>query len=404
MEKKILFVSTMNLSTNPRIFKEIRLAQTLNYKITFLGFNLGNWSDGMDREIQNKHDQPEYLYLDASRKRFYRWLRHSLLERFNRLVWKFNKGNLFLTSTAISKRTFALLDFAKNVKGGDFDLVIGHTLGSFYPASVIAHKAQCPFAVDMEDYHPGEHIGGNKVDEIKRRKLIMKRILPDAEYVSASSPLIGQFTGELTRLNKGKIIPVLNYFSAAEFKPPVVNNTRKIKMIWFSQFISRGRGLEIILASWDKLKGDFDLTLVGGSDQSFVGDIRDGIKIVEPIRQAELHELLGQYDIGLALDLSSRDFNRDIALTNKILAYYQAGLYILATDTAAQKDFVVSHPGSGKLFAQNESASLLTALKDIKENIEQIRSGSIKRYKDAAMQSWENESDKLKTIWERILN
>lgn len=404
MAKKILFVTTMNLSTNPRILKEIKLANLLNYQITFLGFRLGNWSDSLDEEIQKRSNGPIYIYKDATRKKFYQWLKYSLLERFNRVIWKLDKNNLFLTSTASNKRVFSLLDYGKHVGFGDYDFVIGHTLGSFYPAMIIANQANCPFALDMEDYHPGEYIEGDKKDEVTRREIILKYILPKANYVSASSPLIAHFTKKLCDLNDEKVFTILNYFPASEFKTPRINSSGKIKLIWFSQVISAGRGLEILVSVWDKIRGNFELTIIGSPDETFNLNFRDGIKIINPLSQAELHEELGKHDIGLALDLTSRDFNRDIALTNKILAYYQAGLFILATDTSAQKDFIHNHPGSGKLFSQNNSASFIHAMREINENIEQIRSDSFSRYQEGTMHSWDNESNKLKEIWYQQLN
>jgi hypothetical protein len=175
-------------------------------------------------------------------------------------------------------------------------------------------------------------------------------------------------------------------------------------LIWFSQFISRGRGLEILLSEWKELEKDFELTLIGSVDQTFREAFGNGIQIMNPLPQIKLHELIGKYDVGLALDLSSRDLNRDLALTNKILAYYQAGLYILATDTAAQKEFLQKHPASGMLFSQNDRGSFLTSLQRIRESITEIRSGSLKRYENASADSWENESRKLKTVWEASLN
>jgi hypothetical protein len=117
-----------------------------------------------------------------------------------------------------------------------------------------------------------------------------------------------------------------------------------------------------------------------------------------------LHASLSEYDIGLALELSSRDLNKDIALSNKMHAYYQAGLYILATDTAAQKDFIDSHPASGKTFSQISPESFLSVMEDILKNITKIRSGSLSRYQSAAKQSWETESGKLKDIWEKTFH
>ena len=124
----------MNLSTNPRILKEIRLAASLNYSICFVGFHLGNWSDELEKKILEGLPSITSHYMDATRKHFLRWLGHSLTERINRIVWKLKINNLYLAASGSTKRTLALLNYAKSIKPGDFDFVIGHTLGSFYPA------------------------------------------------------------------------------------------------------------------------------------------------------------------------------------------------------------------------------------------------------------------------------
>ncbi len=401
-----MFISTVNLSMNPRILKEMRLASSLHYEVSFLGYHLGNWSDELDNQIRKQMPDVKYIYLDATRKKFLPWLRRSLLERVNRVIWKLNKSSLFLSSTASTKRAFSLIHFAKKVKPGDFDLVIGHTLGSLYAVSIISGNITCPFGFDLEDYHPGEHISGNREDEIHRREWLMRKILPEAKYISSSSPIIGRLTKDLCQLDDRKMISILNFFSASEFKSPVSQKSPKIRLIWFSQFISPGRGLEMmIISAWDKLKDHFELTIIGGSGEepgrTFQGE---GIRICSPLPQSELHASLSEYDIGLALELSSRDINKDSALSNKMLAYYQAGLYILATDTAAQKDFIENHPESGKFFSQTKTDSLLTVIEEIRRDITSIRSDALKRFQDAVQHSWELESDKLKAIWAQTLN
>jgi glycosyltransferase involved in cell wall biosynthesis len=394
----------MNLSANPRILKEIRLADSLQYDIHFLGFHLGNWSDELDKDIRKKIPTLRCTYMDATRKNYFKWLRQSLAERLNRIIWKVSKNNLFLATTASTKRTFSLLNFIKDIKKGDFALVVGHTLGAFYPAALAAKKAGCPYACDIEDYHPGELIEQGGANEFARREFVMKEVLPGARYISASSDLIAQHTKKLCRLNDDKIIPVLNYFSVTEFRTPVIVSGKKIKLIWFSQYISAGRGLETILSNWDQLAADFDLTLIGNTDPKFLEQIPKGIQIEDPLPQTELHAKLRDYDVGLALDLSTRDLNRDLALTNKILAYYQAGLYILATNTAAQRDFILQHPGIGEIFLQNDPASFLSVARNIQNQIESIRLESLARYQKAGTNSWERESDKLKRNWELLLN
>ncbi len=49
---------------------------------------------------------------------------------------------------------------------------------------------------------------------------------------------------------------------------------------------------------------------------------------------------MSDFDIGLAIEDPTADENRNICLTNKIWSYFQAGLYIVATNTLAQQQFM----------------------------------------------------------------
>lgn len=59
--------------------------------------------------------------------------------------------------------------------------------------------------------------------------------------------------------------------------------------------------------------------------------------------------MLADYDEGLAIEVESNDYNRQICLTNKIFSYLQSGLYILATNTPAQEQFMTSHHKNGMM-------------------------------------------------------
>lgn len=114
------------------------------------------------------------------------------------------------------------------------------------------------------------------------------------------------------------------------------------------------------------------------------------------------------------MELSSVDENRGICLTNKIWAYLQAGLYILATDTPAQVVFIQEHEGHGEVFdastqrhrgtENNKYRSLEGTLNYIVENIDTIRNEKKDRFERAKEYSWENESVKLVSIWDKVLN
>ena len=51
-----------------------------------------------------------------------------------------------------------------------------------------------------------------------------------------------------------------------------------------------------------------------------------------------------------------------IALSNKIFTYLQSGLAILASDTDAQSDFMLSHPNIGFIYSNKDTKSLTSSI------------------------------------------
>ena len=405
MKKSLLFLTSSNLSVNPRLYKELLLAAEAGYHITFVGFKLGMWSDENDKKLIQAFKNLDAVYLDATRSKFFPWIYYAITEKMARFAWPLFKRSYLVTITAHTKRSLALLRALRRLNGKKFDLVIGHNLPALYPAYIASKKFNCGFAFDVEDYHPGEVSPIEERDEKTRREFLMVEFLPKAKYVSSASPLITAKV-ESTISGLPSIFTVNNSFKSKEFHVPADLTKSKLQLVWFSQNISAGRGLELVLNGWKNLSSYCELTLIGKIDPLFSETISlagPGVTILEPMDQPTLHKSIGNYDIGLALDLSSANFNRQLALTNKIIAYAQAGLYVLATDTPAQKEFLEQHPHAGETVEQ-DTGKMISALENIFQRHNLIRRNRIKRYELAKEFSWDVESGKLKQAWSEILS
>ncbi len=149
------------------------------------------------------------------------------------------------------------------------------------------------------------------------------------------------------------------------------------------------------------------MTLIGKLNQSFYDDFLSNyasfIKIEKPLNQKDLNLKLSEFDIGLAIEVSSVDLNKDIALSNKIFAYAQSGLYILATDTTAQKQFISEHQKLGTISGQS-IAEMEQEIAKLIQDIYNIRTQKKNRFEYAKKLAWENESQKLLQIWNEVLN
>tara|TARA_R110000868_G_scaffold248986_3_gene505513 strand:- start:917 stop:1996 length:1080 start_codon:yes stop_codon:yes gene_type:complete len=357
---------------------------------------MNNWADELDDALVDKY-QLKFTSIPASKQAYGFWLKGSVL---NRLL-SFLDYNFLSTKNlafASNKRSWQLMQYLKK-STFEFEHIEAHTLGALYPAFHWAKKKGVTFSFDVEDFHPEEKITYQKIKERQRRYRLMKDLLPSAKYITAASPLIAQ---ETEKLIERKVITINNVFPENEFKiTSVSKENEKLKLIWFSQHISFGRGLEeFIEAAW-RFKSQLSITLVGHLNSDFENRIikpkQSFISTIDAMSQEDLHALLADFDVGLALENGNEDYNRQICLTNKIWAYFQAGLYILATSTKAQIEFIQQNPIHGQLITL-EKENLMNGLQGVIDEKRSIVEDKEKRFTVAKKHSIENEMRQVKGL------
>lgn len=395
---KILFLTTHNLASNPRLVKEIQLAVDNGFTVEVVCFVFRGWSFQINNTMIENFTQQcvKFHCIEAGREAKKDWLLSVIKEKIYRLGAKLFQFNSASLGTAVSRRSSLLIKALNKINAADF--VVGHNPGALYPTIFAAKKFNCKAGFDVEDYHPGE---GNNVFLQNMVRRLMQQVLPQMNYVSFAAPLIREAVKKDLSKEGANWVTVLNYFPAAEFVQPSLNEG-PLKLVWFSQNISGGRGLELIIPAVGKLSGQLELHLYGNLNAAFFETYLKGIenvKIHEALDQKELNEELSKFDVGLALEMDV-DANRNLCLTNKILAYTQAGLYVMATTTAAQQSFLKnSSIGECLDFKRQDAFSLLHNLLN---KMVEIRSQKQVRFLAAQAQSWEKEAERLKIIWRNI--
>lgn len=399
---RLLFITTSNLATNPRLVKELYLASSLKFDIEVIQFNLDNWSYSYTQQIKGNLPKVNFIDIEAGRRPFIPWFVSSFLERFfSRIPLPFLP--LSWLSISLNKRAFLIQRHFRNIQYKP-DLIIAHNPGSFYPAMLFAKRYKSEFAIDVEDYHPGETFDGRVTERMKK---LMQLVLPKAKYVSFASKLIlERVKSDMHKSNSNLCNPTLinNVFSKEEFvlKTNYATDQGKLNFVWFSQNIDYSRGLESIFTLLDNFGNDISLTLFGNlREEFFQKEIthRNYIRTEQPMAQHKLHSILSNFDIGLALETITSDYNRDICLTNKIWSYLQSGIYILASSTKAQKELIHEFSSNGEILYEIDNKARLQ-IKNMIQNKEQIRKGQTERSLLNEKVNWENEADKLKYVWE----
>lgn len=375
----------------------MQLALDKGFSIEVICFTFRNWSYDINNKMMEsfREQQVKFHCIEAGREGRTGWLISGLKEKYHRLIGKTFKISGRSLANAISRRNYLLLQAVKKIKKADW--VIGHNPGALYATKMAAKKLKAKSGFDVEDYHPGE--GHNTFLQGLTRRL-MQKVLPAMDYVSFAAPLIREAVKEDLGKEGYNWITVLNYFPAAEFMAPK-NIDGPLKLVWFSQNISAGRGLEYLLPILKKFVGEIELHLFGNMDKTFYDAHLKGLDNViihEPLAQKELHHELINYDVGLALE-PKKDLNNDLAISNKLLAYSQAGLFVLASHTQAQKKYLEKNQGKGVRVDILNRIKVEEVFNEIIQNIQILRLNKIKRFKAAEPINWETVSTSLINEW-----
>jgi hypothetical protein len=359
-------------------------------------FDFDNWSKKYNEQIIKTFPNVRFIRIHAGKKNITEWLVSTLLEKTFRILSKFFNLPQQLKSYAISKRSYLIEKNIKHVKKADW--VVGHNPGALYPSYLASQKLNCKAGFDVEDYHPGEG------SDYRSQQLVSQQlnsILPQVDYISFASPLIkNEVIRNIKFTEKLNFILVQNYFSKYDFKINNEEMSTKVKLVWFSQNIDINRGLEKIIPILKKYENQLEIHLYGNVNTEFKKMIYKNesfIKIHGIMASQLLNSELGKYDIGLATE-PGKDLNNLLALSNKILCYFQSGLYILATETPAQKLFLSQHHKHGVTFNINFDNFEQTLIETIK-NISTIRNQKSTRFSLSQMHNWENESQVLLNTW-----
>lgn len=382
--------------------KEVKLALKENYEVSVLCCEYSNWSKANNEAIKEELlHHIRYYPVSGDRTPLLLWLKSSFFFTVSAAVLVILPHHVWWLSVRSNKRSWLLMRVLKKIKGKQH-LVIAHNPGSFYPAQLFATNSNIPFAIDIEDYHPGET---KNVTEGKIMRNLCQAVLPKAGYVSMASPIIARYSNNDLKAPLQNELLVLNYFSPKEFVAPIIKDTNDpLTLLWFSQNISHGRGLEELIPVVEKTTGVL-LHLYGNMDTAFYENwLKDKKNIVvhAALPQAVLHKELSMYDVGLALEQPASNLNRDLCLTNKMLAYYQAGLYILASSTSAQNDFIQTHPTAGQI-CELQPESLSANLQQMIAQKLIIRSNAMQRFNAASPHNWDSTSLTLSNSWKQLL-
>lgn len=170
---------------------------------------------------------------------------------------------------------------------------------------------------------------------------------------------------------------------------------------WFSQTIGPGRGLEQVFQALEGVQGEWELHLRGSLgnyaewlETTCPSIVRNRLKVHTLTGTNELTSRIAEHDVGLACE-ARRPLSRDVTITNKFFQYLQAGLAIVASDTAGQREAAGLASGAVELYPAGDLDSLRTLLQQLVLKREKLVTMRRSAWEAGARLVWENEAPKL---------
>lgn len=368
--KRICLITPGHIASNPRLVKEASALVGAGYQVhiiftQYMDYLVANDTTLLDPNIS-------YSSLIWTKDKGLSRLFSGLIQKSAIQFAKRNKAVNVWTKIVLNRNYRWQYDQAVRFKA---DLYIAHNAGALAVAADAALKHKSKFAFDAEDFHRGEDLS------LLVKKCLIQiedHYLPKATYLIAASPLIANAYEQLYKKN---VTSILNVFPKPQLRPQH-NNTKQLKLFWFSQTIGFDRGIEGVIKAIGLVNNkSITLHLLGAHDQqtkekfnqlaSTCGVGNEQLHFYQPVAPDYIFDLAMQFDLGMATE-TGKPYNRDICLTNKIFTYIQAGLAVIASDTLAQLDLFKKFPEIGKIYARKNLNSLADQINFYLENPEAL--------------------------------
>jgi len=358
---KILIISNGALCRNPRVLKEADTLGRHGYDVTVLTVRNHDPSERLDAALMR--DAPfgrELVEMipGASPERARIFLRRLTL-------WLARKSarSLGLSTPHALGPAGALLRRARRRPAA---LTIVHNEVAHWVGTRLLAEGRL-VAADIEDWHSEDLLpaaqAGRPLALLRR---VERTVLHRCAYTSTTSQALAdalhaRYGGQRPHVVTNSFPLQANPRRGPPGEPPA--------FFWFSQTLGPGRGLEEFLAAWQETTQPSRVVLVGealaGYDRDLLAQLSDSrrglVEIRPPVPPTELPALIARHDIGLALEPTT-PANKDLTISNKILQYLNAGLAVVATATAGQREVLARAPKAGMIVDTAEPAACSRAL------------------------------------------
>lgn len=354
--KHIVILTSQHLVANPRVWKEANTLYKHGYRVTILT----TWYS-----LEKLHADQELLSIGINYHASVNLIPKmgSFTDRFwGRAIMKmaYLLKHYFKIDTEyiLHYRPRKQLRVALSIPA---DLYIAHQESGMLTGCKLINLGK-KVAFDFEDWYSEDYINTDRPTKFLKQKENIA--LKKACYVTCPSETMQQAL-KINYQIESVIQVIYNSFPENKHTLQQDQTKKKNTLVWFSQVIGPGRGLEKIITAINYLTVPIELHLLGLITHDYEIKLKSLLKskhqifIHKPISHQSLHLFLSSFSIGLAIEETFPE-SRNTTVTNKILQYTQAGIKVIATPTKGQKEIAeklkktitILHPNDLKKWAE----------------------------------------------------
>jgi len=407
MDADIVILTGNHLSNNPRVIKEGTTLANAGYTVTVIGA----WFDGglkaRDLEMQKSLPFSFKPAIDGAGNTLRR-LKVRASVKLGAVAHRFAR----FESRSQLGYAYRGLRAAPHQLG---DLYIAHSEAAMAVAEDLLHDGFL-VGIDLEDWFsedlPPE---ARKLRPIRLLRQLEHRLLTSGRYASCTSRAMSEALASEFGCSQPTVIYNAFPWSDRESMDGLLNDRRDRRLPsihWFSQTLGHGRGLEDLIAALPLVKHKAEVHLRGKPVSGFEHWLaerlpeawRGRIMVHGLVSNAELLSRIAEHDIGFAGE-TTLIRSRDLTVTNKILYYLLAGLAVVASETAGQREVAMQVPGGVFLYPAGDASALaarLDALLGSADSLRQAKAAAL----DGAEQTfcWERQEQALLESVNRALH
>lgn len=376
---RILIVSGIQLSTNPRVVKEADTLAEAGYDIEVLGALVEPALAERDRELFEGKPWKYTCIFDATAPAWNDRI-GSLAARARTRFWCEMYARLGISNPRqLGLSVPETLHYCLNHPA---DLYIVHNPENLWVGVELLRRG-LRVAADVEDWYSEDMLPEDRRSyPIKALRRWERAVLRGAAYSTTTSRCLSEALAAAYDCRPPAV--VYNTFPwrerdtlDGEVRDRVDPDIRSL--CWFSQVVGPGRGLETLMDSLTQLQVLVQIHIRGHSRPDYRNFLlarapaawRPRIHFHPQVPHAELISRIAEHDIGLALEIPFCR-SRALTVTNKLPSYLLAGLAVMASDTEGQREIATLAEGAVITYASGDSTDLAATLNRFLANDEQL--------------------------------